>query len=122
WGVLGVWGGGGGVGVPARQPIEPLGGKTATPVRGVPAETPRSGMQSIRLGCNVPRSGSTANRLFVPSVMAHTTVPRAAATAVGVEIAKFDWRILTSAIEACAIVARTLPTARWRSTVRLWFC
>jgi hypothetical protein len=37
-----------------------------------------------------PNSGSTAIMLFWPSVKTHRIVPRAAATAVGVEMAKFD--------------------------------
>jgi hypothetical protein len=49
-----------------------------------------------------PISGSTAIMLFWPSVKTQRIVPRAAATAVGVEMAKFDWRTRASVTAACA--------------------
>ena len=106
----------------APQSVAMLPAKMVWPFTGPPAGTPLSGMQSTRLGSKTPRSGSTAKRLWLAAAQAHTIVPRAAATAVGVEIAKFDWRARTSATEACAIAARSLPTARCRMTTRLWFC
>ena len=54
-----------------------------------------------------PISGSTAIMLFWPSVKTHRIVPLAAATAVGVEMAKFDCRTLARVMAACATVART---------------
>ena len=39
----------------------------------------------------------------LPSVYTHTIVPRAAATAVGVEIPKFDWRARTKVMAVWAI-------------------
>jgi ATP-dependent helicase/nuclease subunit A len=49
-------------------------------------------------------------------------VVRAAATAVGVEIAKFDCRTRARLTAAWATVARTLPTTRCRSISRPWPC
>jgi len=47
--------------------------------------------------------------LFWPSVKTHRIVPLAAATAVGVEMAKFDWRIRASVTAACANRRTRLP-------------
>jgi hypothetical protein len=60
-------------------------------------------------------SGTTAIMLFWPSVKTHRIVPLAAATAVGVEMAKFDWRTRARVMAACATIARTFPTTRCRS-------
>ena len=47
-----------------------------------------------------PNSGSTAIMLFWPSVKTQRIVPLAAATAVGVEMAKLDWRTRASVTAA----------------------